>query len=217
MGSEAEVDSWSLREEAVAGVEGVVDLLEDHFGFPVARSPQSGGGMESKKHSTVGLPAPALFTFDTKGDEPDKWRYVINSMRQTLAREEAVIKEERRKSLEGEARKRSRWTSWLSNKWRRRKRPKSPVSTWTVDGVLNWLSSLGLSQYTEQFRANDITGQELIHLERSDFKDLGVIKIGHIKRLQSAIGDLVEKENEARTRAGSRKGASLSVERRGMA
>ncbi|CAJ0569717.1 unnamed protein product, partial [Mesorhabditis spiculigera] len=216
---DANSDTWSLREEAVAGVEGVVDLLEDHFGFPVPRSPQatgSSGGLDSKKHSTAGLPpGGTLFTFDTKGDEPDKWRYVINSMRQTLAREEATIKEERRRVLVGEGRKRSRWTTWLSNKFSRRKRPKNEVSTWSVEEVQTWLSSLGLSSYIEQFKANDISGQELIHLERSDFKDLGIIKIGHVKRLQTAINDLVEKENESRTRAGSRKGASLSVERRG--
>lgn len=56
---DAAEDAWSLREEAVAGVEGVVDLLEDHFGFPVPRSPQVGG-----QPAVAG--GPAEFTFDTK-------------------------------------------------------------------------------------------------------------------------------------------------------
>ena len=52
-------DVLSVREEALAGVEVAVDLLEDHFGFPVpvSRSPHNNTTTES---------GPAQFTFDTK-------------------------------------------------------------------------------------------------------------------------------------------------------
>lgn len=61
------------------------------------------------------------------------------------------------------------------------------VTTWSVEDVSLWLNSLGLSQYASQFKANDIRGHELIHLERTDMKDLGMHKIGHVKRLQVVI------------------------------
>ncbi|KAJ1353771.1 hypothetical protein KIN20_010495 [Parelaphostrongylus tenuis] len=78
-----------------------------------------------------------------------------------------------------------------------------------------WLNSLGLSQYSSQFEANDIRGHELIHLEGTDIKDLGVHELGHVKRLQCAIAELRKKEMKMsrESRRSGRKGASLSAER----
>ena len=61
---------------------------------------------------------------------------------------------------------------------------------WGVAEVGNWLDNLQLSEYKESFASNDIQGSELLALERRDLKELGVTKIGHIKRLQSAIKDI---------------------------
>ncbi|CAD6190814.1 unnamed protein product [Caenorhabditis auriculariae] len=232
----------SNREEALAAVERVVELLEDHFGWPERCKPPAG-------QPRLG-PAPQ-FTFEIHGDEPDRWRYVMNSIRQEMTREEAAFREIRNRDLIHGRRKRSRLADWLSRKFgRRHGAPHSNVSSWSVDDVCSWLNSLGLSQYSPQFKNNDVQGNELIHLERGDFKDLGVNKIGHVKRLQSAIEELREKDNEKRRssrhsnattsanttttkprghfrdKAGSqdlggpskmRKGASLSVERRSSA
>uniref|UniRef100_A0A7I4YMC1 Diacylglycerol kinase n=1 Tax=Haemonchus contortus TaxID=6289 RepID=A0A7I4YMC1_HAECO len=199
------VDGQALREEALAAIELVVDRLEDHFGWTEHTRVPAG-------HPRLG-PAP-LFTFEVHGDEPEHWRYVLSSIRQEISREEAALKELR--TVEIGQRKRSRFTDWITRKWRRRTGALSThVTTWSVDDVSLWLNSLGLSHYASQFKANDIRGHELIHLERTDMKDLGVLKIGHAKRLQSAIAELREKEVELRreSRRSGRKGTSLSVER----
>ncbi|XGW27603.1 hypothetical protein V3C99_007868 [Haemonchus contortus] len=199
------VDGQALREEALAAIELVVDRLEDHFGWTEHTRVPAG-------HPRLG-PAP-LFTFEVHGDEPEHWRYVLSSIRQEISREEAALKELR--TVEIGQRKRSRFTDWITRKWRRRTgAPSTHVTTWSVDDVTLWLNSLGLSHYASQFKANDIRGHELIHLERTDMKDLGVLKIGHAKRLQSAIAELREKEVELRreSRRSGRKGTSLSVER----
>ncbi|KAK6017577.1 hypothetical protein OSTOST_16898, partial [Ostertagia ostertagi] len=103
-------------------------------------------------------------------------------IRQEISREEGALKELR--TVETGQRKRSRFTDWITRKWKRRSgAPSTHVTTWSVDDVSLWLNSLGLSHYASQFKANDIRGHELIHLERTDMKDLGVLKIGHAKRL----------------------------------
>lgn len=58
------------------------------------------------------------------------------------------------------------------------------VPYWTSEEVCAWLSSIGMSEYGSTFRKNDIQGSELMHLERSDIMDIGITKIGHVKRLQ---------------------------------
>ena len=50
-----------------------------------------------------------------------------------------------------------------------------------------------MSEYGSTFRKNDIQGSELMHLERSDIMDIGITKIGHVKRLQVRGGDGGEK------------------------
>ncbi|KAF2364911.1 Sterile alpha motif domain, partial [Trinorchestia longiramus] len=61
---------------------------------------------------------------------------------------------------------------------------------WGVCEVGQWLDNLQLSEYRDSFAANDIRGAELLALERRDLKELGVTKIGHIKRLQTAIKEI---------------------------
>ena len=57
-----------------------------------------------------------------------------------------------------------------------------------IDG---WLRGIGLAQYAEMFRANDIDGELLGGLTNDDLKDLGVTSFGHRKRLLQAIATLV--------------------------
>lgn len=66
-----------------------------------------------------------------------------------------------------------------------------PVDDWTTLDVGQWLVSLDLSEYRENFVAHDIRGRELIELGRTDLKDLGINKVGHLKRIQQAIKDLL--------------------------
>ena len=56
-----------------------------------------------------------------------------------------------------------------------------------IDG---WLSGIGLAQYAEMFRANDIDGEMLGRLTNDDLKDIGVASFGHRKKLLEAIAEL---------------------------
>ena len=56
-----------------------------------------------------------------------------------------------------------------------------------IDG---WLRGIGLAQYAEIFRANDIDGELLGQLTNDDLKDIGVASVGHRKKLLKAIAAL---------------------------
>jgi class 3 adenylate cyclase len=59
----------------------------------------------------------------------------------------------------------------------------------TVD-VAAWLKNLGLKQYEAAFRDNAIDGDLLPSLTAEDLKDLGVVIVGHRRRLLDAIAAL---------------------------
>ncbi|TMJ54979.1 MAG: hypothetical protein E6G90_07910 [Alphaproteobacteria bacterium] len=56
--------------------------------------------------------------------------------------------------------------------------------------VAEWLRGLGLEQYEPAFRANEIDERVLPSLTAEDLKDLGVILVGHRRRLLDAIAAL---------------------------
>ena len=56
--------------------------------------------------------------------------------------------------------------------------------------VAEWLRGLGLEQYAPAFRDNDIDGEVLRRLAGDDLRDLGVISVGHRRRLLDAIAAL---------------------------
>ena len=58
-----------------------------------------------------------------------------------------------------------------------------------------WLGSLSLGQYEAAFRDNEIHETVLPSLTAEDFKELGVIALGHRLRLLDAIAAL---RNDAR-------------------
>ncbi|KAK0087488.1 hypothetical protein PV325_000929 [Microctonus aethiopoides] len=64
------------------------------------------------------------------------------------------------------------------------------VTMWGVNDVCTWLENLQLGEYTEQFVSHDIRGRELLSLARRDLKELGIVKVGHVKRILQAINDL---------------------------
>ncbi|XP_041419348.1 diacylglycerol kinase delta isoform X6 [Xenopus laevis] len=61
---------------------------------------------------------------------------------------------------------------------------------WGTEEVSLWLERLSLSEYKEVFIRHDIRGCELLHLERRDLKELGVTKVGHMKRILHGIREL---------------------------
>ncbi|XP_034637812.1 diacylglycerol kinase delta-like isoform X1 [Trachemys scripta elegans] len=65
-----------------------------------------------------------------------------------------------------------------------------PVEKWGAEEVAAWLDTLGLGEYKDFFFRHDIQGSELILLERRDLKDLGITKVGHMKRILQGIKDI---------------------------
>lgn len=64
------------------------------------------------------------------------------------------------------------------------------ADSWGTQEVATWLETLQLSEYIDSFIKNDIRGRELLTLARRDLKELGVTKVGHVKRILQAIKDL---------------------------
>ena len=56
--------------------------------------------------------------------------------------------------------------------------------------VADWLRALGLERYEAAFRENDVDAELLPDLTENDLKDLGVVSIGHRRRLLKAIAGL---------------------------
>jgi predicted ATPase/class 3 adenylate cyclase len=56
--------------------------------------------------------------------------------------------------------------------------------------IEGWLRGIGLAQYAEMFRANDIDIELLRRLTSDDLKDIGVASFGHRKKLLEAIAEL---------------------------
>ncbi|XP_072318095.1 diacylglycerol kinase delta isoform X2 [Eucyclogobius newberryi] len=65
-----------------------------------------------------------------------------------------------------------------------------PVHLWGTEEVGAWLDTLALSEYKDIFVGHDVRGAELLSLERRDLKDLGVTKVGHMKRILQGIREL---------------------------
>ncbi|XP_028846777.1 diacylglycerol kinase eta isoform X1 [Denticeps clupeoides] len=81
-------------------------------------------------------------------------------------------------------------------KFKKEKAPKksSPqsVQRWGTEEVAAWLEQLSLGEYKDTFVRHDIRGSELLHLERRDLKDLGISKVGHMKRILQGTKDLAK-------------------------
>ena len=56
--------------------------------------------------------------------------------------------------------------------------------------IESWLRALGLEQYEQAFRANDIDAEVLAELTADDLIGLGVTSIGHRRKLLAAIAGL---------------------------
>ena len=57
--------------------------------------------------------------------------------------------------------------------------------------IAAWLRGLGLGQYAQLFRDNDIDGEILCAMTAEDLKELGINSFGHRRRLLNAITALV--------------------------
>ena len=69
--------------------------------------------------------------------------------------------------------------------------------------IAAWLAGLGLERYNQVFHENEIDVGVLPRLTADDLKDMGVVIVGHRRKLLEAIADL-------QTRAGQCLGAACS-------
>jgi len=63
--------------------------------------------------------------------------------------------------------------------------------------VADWLQKLGLGQYAQSFAENDIDFAVLVNLTDQDLEKIGVMSLGHRRKLLRAIVDLNRVGNEA--------------------
>ena len=56
--------------------------------------------------------------------------------------------------------------------------------------IAEWLGGFGLEQYAPAFRENDVDGEVLRRLTAEDLRELGVVSIGHRRRILDAIAAL---------------------------
>ncbi|XP_040918873.1 sterile alpha motif domain-containing protein 14 [Toxotes jaculatrix] len=78
--------------------------------------------------------------------------------------------------------------------------PSSVVSSWTTQQVCQWLRGLNMEQYVPEFNARDIDGQQLLQMDGSKLKGLGVLSSSDRSALKRRIKDIhtaAEKERKA--------------------
>ena len=63
--------------------------------------------------------------------------------------------------------------------------------------IAAWLRELGLERYEQAFRENEIDAEVLPKLTADDLKDLGVIAVGHRRKLLEAIAVLAASSEPA--------------------
>ena len=66
--------------------------------------------------------------------------------------------------------------------------------------IAAWLASLGLERYNQVFHENEIDVGVLPRLTADDLKDIGVVIVGHRRKLLEAIADLQTPQGMPRCR-----------------
>ncbi|XP_060705199.1 SH3 and multiple ankyrin repeat domains protein 1-like [Hemiscyllium ocellatum] len=68
-----------------------------------------------------------------------------------------------------------------------------PLAFWTKFDVADWLDYLNLGEHKEHFLDNEIDGSHLPSLQRDDYVDLGVTRVGHRMNIERALKRLLER------------------------
>ncbi|XP_042559114.1 sterile alpha motif domain-containing protein 14 [Clupea harengus] len=74
------------------------------------------------------------------------------------------------------------------------------VSSWSTQQVCQWLRGLNMEQYVPEFTANDIDGEQLLQMDSTKLKTLGVVNSSDRNALKRRIRDIhaaAEKERKA--------------------
>ncbi|KAM9710734.1 neurabin-1 isoform 2-T2 [Menidia menidia] len=87
-----------------------------------------------------------------------------------------------------------------------------PVSEWTNQQVCHWLMGMNMDQYTPEFTAKGVDGQQLMHLDSDKLKALGVMSQSDRSTIKKKLKDMrkaqekLEKQREKREKEGRRSG-----------
>ncbi|XP_062510285.1 SH3 and multiple ankyrin repeat domains protein 2-like isoform X2 [Corticium candelabrum] len=65
-----------------------------------------------------------------------------------------------------------------------------PLLQWTVNDVSDWLRSFAMEEYVQSFHDNQIQGSHLAEMTKDDFKELGVLPLGHRLTIANAVAKL---------------------------
>ncbi|KTG37056.1 hypothetical protein cypCar_00036329 [Cyprinus carpio] len=67
-----------------------------------------------------------------------------------------------------------------------------PLHLWNKYDVGDWLASINLSEHRERFQEHEIEGSHLPALNKEDFAELGVTRVGHRMNIERALKQLLE-------------------------
>ncbi|XP_062313826.1 neurabin-1 isoform X1 [Osmerus eperlanus] len=87
-----------------------------------------------------------------------------------------------------------------------------PVSDWTNQQVCHWLMGMNMDQYTPEFTAKGVDGQQLMHLDSDKLKALGVSSQSDRSTIKKKLKDMrkaqdkLEKQREKREKEARRSG-----------
>jgi len=65
-----------------------------------------------------------------------------------------------------------------------------PPGHWSAEDVGHWLSTIGMDQYSDNFKDDNVDGKTLLAMNNDDLRGLGITKKGHQRKLLREIEDL---------------------------
>uniref|UniRef100_A0A3P9JBT6 SAM domain-containing protein n=1 Tax=Oryzias latipes TaxID=8090 RepID=A0A3P9JBT6_ORYLA len=160
---------------------------------------QSHHTMEQELAHAVNASAKAMDAVYSKSSEALSCSVVlhlVSNVKALLSETELLLVGKMSMGLVTDFSKRSRSAKFrLVPKFKKDKNNKNKESCCTLplpgtEEVGVWLDLLCLPEYKDIFIRHDVRGAELVHLERRDLKDLGVTKVGHMKRILQGIKEL---------------------------
>ncbi|CAJ1079393.1 neurabin-1 isoform X1 [Xyrichtys novacula] len=87
-----------------------------------------------------------------------------------------------------------------------------PVSDWTINQVCHWLMGMNMDQYTPEFTAKGVDGQQLLQLDSDKLKALGVSSQSDRSTIKKKLKEMrkaqekLEKQREKKEKEGRRSG-----------
>ncbi|EON70039.1 hypothetical protein W97_09307 [Coniosporium apollinis CBS 100218] len=73
--------------------------------------------------------------------------------------------------------------------------PTGVITQWTAGQCADFITSLGLGQYADNFIEEGVTGEELIVLQHADLKEMGVSSVGHRLTILGRVYEAKVKHN----------------------